>query len=116
VTYLILALVVSLIANVLLLWYLRWALAKLLYTSDNLGDLYIVLRIFENFTISLYEMEMFYGEPVMEELIDKIKLVREEIERFESIYDLTTDIEAVEETIEEGVGDEPTSKKTQEEN
>jgi len=115
-TYLILALVGSLIVNVLLLWYLRWALSKLLYTSDNLGDLYVVFRIFENFTTSLYEMEMFYGEPVMEELIDKTKLVREEIERFESIYDLTTDMEEVEEVIEEGAGDGPTSKETQEEN
>ena len=82
-------------------------MSKLLYTSDNLGDLYAVFRLFEEFTTSLYEMEMFYGEPILEELIEKTKLVRFEIERFEEIYGLTMDIEAFEgELTDDGTTEE----------
>ncbi len=98
-TVLILCLIASVIINIFLAWYLIKVLSKLLYTSDNLGDLYVTLRMFEEFTASLYHMEMFYGEPVIQELIKKTSLVREEIQRFEEIYGLTTDVEALEEDI-----------------
>ena len=89
--------------NVLLIWYLSKVLAKLLYTADNLGDLYLVFRVYEKFVNDLYEMDMFYGEPILEELIGKTKIVREELERFEEIYTLTTDVEGLN---EEGLMDE----------
>jgi hypothetical protein len=98
-TVLILCLIASIIINIFLAWYLTKVLSRLLYTSDNLGDLYVTLRMFEEFTTSLYHMEMFYGEPVIQELIKKTSLVREEIQRFEEIYGLTTDVEALEEDI-----------------
>ena len=72
-------------------------LSKLLYTSDNLGDLYISFRSYEQYVDELFQMDMFYGEPVIEGLIDKIKMVRQELEKFEEIYNLTTEIEYVEE-------------------
>jgi len=90
---------VSIILNIFLTWYLIKVLSKLLYTSDNLGDLYVTLRTFEEFTVSLYQMEMFYGEPVVKELVSKTSFVREEIQKFEEIYGLTTDVESLEEDI-----------------
>jgi hypothetical protein len=98
-TYLVMALIVSGLLNILLIWYVIRVLSKLLYTSDNMGDLYVAFRMYENFITSLYEMEMFYGEPIIQELIEKTKLLREEIERFESIYNLTTDVELIEEEM-----------------
>jgi len=97
--YLITGLIFSVILNIFLIWYVSKVLAKLLYTSDNLGDLYVVLRIYESFLASIYEMEMFYGEPTLKELIDKTKIIREEVQIFEEIYGLTTDIEAIEEDL-----------------
>ena len=93
------ALVVSLAFNTLLIWYTSKVLSKLLYTSDNLGDLYAIFRHFESFVTSLYQMEMFYGEPIIEELIARTKMVHEEIHRFEEIYSLTTDTESLEEEL-----------------
>jgi len=95
--WIILALTGSVILNILLVWYISNVLSKLLYTSDNIGDLYIAFRMFEDFITSLYDMQMFYGEPIIEELITKTKLVVEELERFEDIYSLTTDTEPLEE-------------------
>jgi len=97
--WIILALASSVILNILLVWYISNVLSKLLYTSDNIGDLYIAFRMFEDFITSLYDMQMFYGEPIIEELITKTKLVVEELERFEDIYSLTTDIEPLEEEM-----------------
>ena len=97
--WIIVALTASAVLNIFLVWYLSKVLSKLLYTSDNIGDLYIAFRMFEDFISSLYDMEMFYGEPIIEELITKTKLVVEELERFEEIYSLTTDIEPLEEEL-----------------
>jgi len=88
--------------NILLIWYVSKVLAKLLYTSDNLGDLYIIFHSYEKFVSGLYEMDMFYGEPILEELMKKTKLIREELERFEDIYSLTTDVEILEEEENKG--------------
>jgi|TARA_R110000744_G_scaffold361298_1_gene469009 hypothetical protein len=98
-TYITIGLIFSVILNIVLLWYVSKVLGKLLYTSDNLGDLYVMLRMYESFLKSVYEMEMFYGEPILKELIDRTKIVREEIQIFEEIYGLTTDIEAIEEDL-----------------
>jgi hypothetical protein len=97
--WIIVALTASAVLNIFLVWYLSKVLSKLLYTSDNIGDLYIAFRMFEDFISSLYDMEMFYGEPIIEELIAKTKLVVEELERFEEIYSLTTDMEPLEEEL-----------------
>ena len=107
--YLILGLSLSIILNILLIWYVFKVLSKLLYTSDNLGDLYASFRIFEDFAASLYQMDMFYGEPILQELVGKIKFIREEIERFEEIYELTTDIELLEEELSSEDADEEKS-------
>ena len=101
-TYLILGLIISVILNIILTWYVFKVLAKLLYTSDNLGDLYITFRLFEDFTTSLYQMDAFHGEPVIQELVGKIKIVREELEKFEEIYSLTTEIDLLEEDLIHG--------------
>jgi len=104
--YLVIGLILSVILNIILVWYVYKILAKLLYTSDNLGDLYATFRIYEDFVSSLYSMDMFFGEPIIQELLDKIKLVREELEKFEEIYSLTTDIERLEEDLEEELIDD----------
>ena len=105
---LMIAAICSVILNVVLIWYVMKILSKLLYTADNLGDLHVVFRAFHGFVSELYEMEMFYGEPILEELIERTKIVRDEIERFEDVYELTTDVELTgeadgdnQETIEE---------------
>jgi len=106
----ILGLIISLVINILLIWYISRILSKLLYTADNLGDLYIAFGMFEKFVSSMYEMEMFYGEPILQELIDKTKLLREEIERFEDIYTLTTDIDEIEEELTDDTPGEETQE------
>tara|TARA_R110001592_G_scaffold361560_1_gene672481 strand:- start:41 stop:370 length:330 start_codon:yes stop_codon:yes gene_type:complete len=91
------ALTASILINILGVWYVSKILSKLLYTSDNLGDLYLTLRVYEEYVDELFQMDMFFGEPVIEGLIDRTKMVRQELEKFEEIYNLTTEIEYAEE-------------------
>ena len=105
-TALIVTFILSLVLNGILIWYGIKVLSKLLYTSDNLGDLYVAFRMFERFCDSLYEMDMYHGEPVIKELIFKIKLIRGELERFEEIYGLTLDLESIDKEIDDEDGTE----------
>jgi hypothetical protein len=107
-TLLILTLIFSILLNGFFIWYGIKMLSKLLYTADNLGDLYAVFRVYEKFCDSLYEMDMFYGEPTIEELIRKTKVVRAEIERFEEIYSLTSDMDSLEEELANDTYEEET--------
>ena len=96
-TYILIALIISVGLNALFIWYIIKILSKLLYMSDNLGDLYITFRSFEEYVDELFQMEIYHGEPVIEELIERTKAVREEVENFEQIYSLTTEMLIAEE-------------------
>ena len=92
-------LVMSLIFNGIMYWYSRKLTQKLAFIYDNVGDVSELIANYRVHLKSVYQMEMFYGEPIIQELIEKTKLLREEIERFESIYNLTTDVELIEEEM-----------------
>lgn len=88
---------ISLVANVLLGWYLATLLKKLLYVSANLSDLFLTIKAFRVFVTSLYSMDSFTGEPMIEELIYRLRDVDEEIEEFREIFEYTIDSEMEEE-------------------
>lgn len=92
-TQLIVVLVISLVVNVALIWYVISLLRKFFFLSMNLSDIFLTFRAYEIFTKSLYNMEMFYGEPIIQELLDKTREARAEIENFRSIFEYTLDYE-----------------------
>lgn len=93
--YLILAL--SILVNVGLVWYLIKILRKFIFISDNLADLFLITKAFQVFVKSMYSMDSFYGEPMIQELVIRIREVSEEIERFRDIFEHSLDTEIEEE-------------------
>ena len=89
-----LVLALSLSINVVLLWYNRQAVEKLVFISDNIGDIMGLVQEYNEHLESLYEMEMFYGDQTLKGLIEHTKFITEEIRTFEQIYDLTREEEA----------------------
>tara|TARA_R100000008_G_scaffold86602_1_gene80412 strand:- start:2227 stop:2583 length:357 start_codon:yes stop_codon:yes gene_type:complete len=77
-----------------LVWYIRGILSKLLYVSESMGDFMIVVDNYANHLDTVYNMETFYGDETLQSLLQHTAAVVEEIEQFESIYTLTTDLEA----------------------
>ena len=90
-------LTVSLIANILLIWYVVGLLRKFVFISESLGDLFLITKAFQIFIKSLYSMDTYRGEPMIQELITRIQEVSEEIEVFREVFQYSIDEELEEE-------------------
>jgi hypothetical protein len=87
----------SLIANALLAWYVIKLLRKFLFVSETIADLYLTAKAFRIFAMSMYGMDSYHGEPMIQELIAKIKEVNNEIENFRDVFEYSLDEEIEEE-------------------
>ena len=93
--YIILAL--SIIINAFLVWYVVTLLRKFLFISSNSSDLFLTIKSFNVFVGSLYSMDSYHGEPIIQELMLKTKEVLEEMESYREIFEYTLDVEMEEE-------------------
>ena len=84
-----LLLILSILLNVVLSWYNRRVVGKLLFVADNIGDTMGLVKEYHEHLESLYEMEMFYGDSTLKGLIDHTSFILEEVKAFEGIYSLT---------------------------
>ena len=64
-------------------------LGKLLSVSDNMGNLVEDLTSYQNHLQQLYEMEMYYGEPSIKNLILHSRQIIEHVREFSDVYNLT---------------------------
>ena len=94
-------LTLSIMLNVFLIWYVRSTLINLLYISDNLGALYEIILGFTNHLETVYELERFYGDPTLTNLLEHSKALSQELETFEEIFLLSEGPEEVEVEDEE---------------
>ena len=91
------SLIISLFVNILLGWYVLGLLRKFFFISQNMADLFLMTKAFQVFTKSLFSMNSFNGEPIIEELIYRVKEVNDEMESFRDVFEYTLDIELEEE-------------------
>jgi len=92
-----LILLLSVLLNSFLIWYVVKLLRKFYFVSDNLADLYLTLRSFQVFVKSMYSMDSYHGEPLIHELVMRIRSVSDEIEGFREVFIHTLDEELEEE-------------------
>jgi len=86
-------LILSITLNVLLFWYIAYALKKLLFVSENMGDLLNNMEIFTDHLEQIHSLETFYGDESLQSLIRHSREIVEEIKGYEEIYNLTTEAE-----------------------
>tara|TARA_R110000787_G_scaffold76520_1_gene168671 strand:+ start:1000 stop:1350 length:351 start_codon:yes stop_codon:yes gene_type:complete len=84
-----LVLFASTLANVGLILYVRATLLRLLYVSEELGDLQDMINSFANHVKKVYELEMFYGDQTLQALMEHAISFNEQLETFEFIYSIT---------------------------
>ena len=98
----------SILLNIAVFIYARSAISRLLYVAEELGDLKRMVDSFSGHVSGLYEMEMYYGDQTLNDLVEHAQSFNEQLETFEFIYTLTEtdDIEQETEQIatEEGTG------------
>tara|TARA_R110000824_G_C15105326_1_gene666645 strand:- start:714 stop:1007 length:294 start_codon:yes stop_codon:yes gene_type:complete len=69
--------------------YARAAITRLLFVSEELGDLQQMTNAFANHVKSVYELEMFYGDQTLQHLMEHAVSFNEYLGTFEEIYVLT---------------------------
>tara|TARA_R110000824_G_C15140402_1_gene669954 strand:- start:712 stop:1023 length:312 start_codon:yes stop_codon:yes gene_type:complete len=95
-------LVLSITINILLLWYISYALRKLLFVSDNIGELLKQADDFAKHLEEVHELETFYGDTTLQNLIAHSRKIVEDIKQFEEIYRLTEEGVEIEDAETEG--------------
>ncbi len=103
--WLAIALILSIVGNLLALWYIRKLLAKVLFVSQNLTDLVDLLTTYRNHLQRLFQLEMYYGDETMQFLIKHTRSLLAVLEDYSDIYLMTEPIEVGEED-EESYDDE----------
>ena len=98
-------LIISLAINVLLGWYASRILQKFVFISDNMSDLFLTTKAFHVFVKDMYSMDSFHGEPIIQELVLRIREVNEEMSNFREIFEYTIDAE-LEQELEEALNAE----------
>ena len=93
----------SIALNIGIFVYTRAAITRLLFVSEELGDLQNMIDAFAKHVKSVYDLEMFYGDITLEHLLNHAVSFNEQLETFEYIYSLTEEaaIETEEESGEE---------------
>jgi len=99
------SLIILLIVNVFLGWYIYRLLQKLMFISENMSDLFLTTKAFQVFVKQMYSMDSFHGEPIIQELISRVREVNDEISNFRQIFEYTIDDE-LEQELEEALNAE----------
>ena len=97
---LLVVLIISLLLNIFLVWYCRNLMISLYDVSENMQVLVEEVLLFDAHLNSVHEMETFYGDETLGELLRHSRGLTETLEDFAEIYTLF-DQEAEEQLTEE---------------
>ena len=89
-------LTISALFNIGIFLYARAAILKLLSVSEELGDLQQMTQVFANHLQTVYDLDKFYGDETLENLLEHAISFNEQLETFEEIYFLTQEEEEAE--------------------
>ena len=85
-TTIILFLIISVFVNLVFFWYTRNILSKLIFVSENLGDLSEMIYQFVVHIDKINQMEMFYGDETLGGLVEHARSFNEQMDTFDFVY------------------------------
>jgi hypothetical protein len=97
---LILFFIISVTANVILIWYIKRLFQKIFFISDNIDDLLGNLENFASHLETIHTLETYYGDETLQALIKHSRNIVEYVEGYKSVYSFTEN-----EQTEEGAHD-----------
>lgn len=77
-----------LVSNCMCVWYIRKLLKTIDSINSDMASIYSLFDMFADGLESIYGMEMFYGEPVVEDLIKRSHHVLNNLVEFQQKYSL----------------------------
>jgi len=84
-------LAVSILINILLIWYLRILLKKLMYISENIYDFKVMVELYMNHLGVVSELEMYFQDPHIEFLKNHTEDLLEQLKSYEDFYNIVAD-------------------------
>jgi hypothetical protein len=81
-TIITLLLVVSVVTNVILLWYCRNLIKFIRLTTDDMTNLYESVDSFKEHLTRVYGLETFYGDQTLKSLLDHTKQLSTDVGDF----------------------------------
>jgi hypothetical protein len=88
---------VSILISGFLIWYVVKLIKKFLNISEELEALFVLLEEYTEHVDKVYNLERFYGDTTLENLMKHSKVVAETAKDFRSVYDINYDLEESEE-------------------
>ena len=85
--------VITVLLLVFSVWYIRKILIKLLFVSEHIGDFTIKMIEFKEHLQTVNQLETYYGDVTLENLLRHSKAIETEVQKFVAIYSITTEIE-----------------------
>jgi len=99
-------LILSVVLNIFLFFYLRWLLKNFTFLSENVYNLLETVETFSNHLSGVYELETFYGDETLQNLLTHAKQVTEEIKVYKDICTITNDEEELKDLFNDTETDE----------
>ena len=85
-----LALIISVLLNCLFVWYIIFAVRKFSLISGSIGDLLSKLRDYREHLILVNSMETYYGDLVLQNLVNHTKSIATDVLSYCEMYDTTS--------------------------
>jgi len=109
--WIVLALILSVLLNIFLVWYTRRVILELMDVSENMQILTEEVVSFDSHLNSVHELEIFYGDATLGNLIRHSKALVDTLEDFVELYGLFN--EDVEDNLTEEVLDDADAETTE---
>lgn len=81
-------LAISVVLNVMFVWYIIQLLKRFLNISDEIEGLFISLEEYEEHVDIVYNLERFFGDTTLENLLRHAKALSERARNFRATYDI----------------------------
>jgi hypothetical protein len=92
---------VSVLISGFLMWYIAKLIKKFLNISEELEGLFVRLEEYSEHVDIVYNLERFYGDTTLENLMRHSKAVVESAKNFRAIYDVNYELEEDDEEYDE---------------
>jgi len=83
----------SIIIIICLCWFIYNLMNRLENVTEDIEELFVGFYDLSEHLQSIHELEMFYGEPVLQDLIEHTKKVVQDIEDYKEMYDQGIEVE-----------------------
>mgnify|MGYP001174343539 CR=1 FL=1 len=105
--WLILCLIISLIVNILGVWYIRKIVSRLTFVNENIDDLGVLIESYQNHLTGIFSLEQYYGDQDIKNLLDHTRSLKAVLDEYSDVSILLEEPQEYDENEEGDTEDAP---------